>query len=233
MIKIRHVSKIYNTSAGESAALNDVSLDIKQGEFVSIVGKSGSGKTTLVRLLIAEEKPTSGRIHIELEGRKWQLEHIKKRHKPLFRRDIGVVFQDFKLLERKTAYENIAFAMEVSGQSRKQIKQDVPRMLNLVGLGNKAQSFPSQLSGGEQQRIAIARAMINRPSLLIADEPTGDLDSINSWDIVQLLLKINSLGTTVIFASHARDIVNMINKRVITLDNGKLVRSQEKGKYIL
>ncbi len=230
MIKLRHVTKIYNN---DTAAVKDVSLDIQQGEFVSIVGKSGSGKTTLVRLLIAEEPPTSGRIHIKLDDHIWRLEHIRKRHKPLFRRDIGVVFQDFKLLEKKTAYENIAFAMEVSGQPRKQIRQDVPRMLNLVGLGHKADSFPKQLSGGEQQRVAIARAMINKPLLLIADEPTGDLDSINSWEIVQLLLKINSLGTTVIFASHARDIVNMINKRVITLDSGRLIRSQENGKYIL
>jgi cell division transport system ATP-binding protein len=230
MIKIHNVSKIY---PGNSAALRDLTLDIKAGEFVSLVGKSGSGKTTLVRLLIAEEKPTQGEITVTLQGQVWPLHNIKKRKKPKYRRNIGIVFQDFRLLEKKTAHENIAFAMEVSGRSKKQIRQDVPRMLELVGLGEKQHRFPPQLSGGEQQRVAIARAMINRPALLIADEPTGDLDSLNSWEIVQLLLKINSLGTTVIFASHARDIVNMINKRVITLDKGQMSRSQEKGTYIL
>lgn len=229
MICIDRLSKVYSNN---SIALQNASLLIQPGEFVSIVGKSGSGKTTLVKLLIGEERPSDGTITVEFD-QLWNVHNIKKRQKPKYRRNIGVVFQDFRLLERKTAYENIAFGMEVSEKSRKQIKQDVPRMLDLVSLGDKADNFPRQMSGGEQQRVAIARAMINKPRLLIADEPTGDLDSINSWEIVQLLLKINSLGTTVIFASHARDIVNMINKRVITLDDGEIIRSQERGKYIL
>ncbi|MFC1617830.1 cell division ATP-binding protein FtsE [Patescibacteria group bacterium] len=227
MIKVDNVSKDYVKE--RVAALRDVSFDVEDGEFVTIVGQSGAGKSTLVRLLIAEEKPDSGHIIVN----NWDVSLIKKKHIPIFRRQIGVVFQDFKLLERKTTAENVAFAMEVCGRSRREIKEQVPKILDIVNLTKRAELFPHQLSGGEKQRVAIARALIHKPKLLVADEPTGNLDSLNAWEIVQLLLKINELGTTVLMVSHNREIVNAVKRRVITLDEGQLVRNQDMGKYIL
>ncbi|MFC1721586.1 cell division ATP-binding protein FtsE [Patescibacteria group bacterium] len=227
MIKVEDVSKDY--AKKKVVALSDVTFDVEEGEFVTIVGQSGAGKSTLVRLLIAEERPDKGRIIVN----NWDVGLIKPRHIPIFRRQIGVVFQDFKLLEKKTTSENVAFAMEVCGRSRREIKEQVPKILDIVNLTKQAEQFPHQLSGGEKQRVAIARALIHKPKLLVADEPTGNLDSLNAWEIVQLLLKINELGTTVLMVSHNREIVNAVKRRVVTLDEGELVRNQNMGKYIL
>ncbi len=226
MVRVENVSKTYTKE--NVAALRDVTFDVEEGEFVTIVGQSGAGKSTLVRLLIAEEKPDQGRIVVN----NWDVSLIKPKHIPMFRRQIGVVFQDFKLLEKKTAAENVAFAMDVCGRPRREIKEQVPKILDIV-IWPARELFPHQLSGGEKQRIAIARALIHKPKLLVADEPTGNLDSLNAWEIVQLLLKINELGTTVIMVSHNREIVNAVKRRVITLDEGRLVRNQDMGKYIL
>jgi len=227
MIDIRQVTKTYGT---ETAALNGVDIHIEKGEFVSIVGQSGTGKSTLVRLLIAEEKPTSGQIVVN----NWDISLIKDRLIPTYRRHIGVVFQDFRLLQQKTVFENVSFALEVSGAKDSDIHETVTQILDMVNLGDKRERFPNQLSGGEQQRVAIARALVHRPEILIADEPTGNLDAINAWEIVQLLMKINEYGATVLLATHDKDIVNSIKKRVITLDNGQIVREQEKeGRYII
>ncbi len=227
MIKVENISKDYVKKRVN--ALRGVTFDVEEGEFVTIVGQSGAGKSTLVRLLIADEKPDSGRIIVN----NWDVGLIKKKHIPIFRRQIGVVFQDFKLLETKTTAENVAFAMEVCGRSRREIKEQVPKILDIVNLSKRADQFPGELSGGEKQRVAIARALIHKPKLLVADEPTGNLDSLNAWEIVQLLLKINELGTTVLMVSHNREIVNAVKRRVITLDEGQLVRNQDTGKYIL
>jgi len=226
MISFKSISKVYKEN---NYALKNINLEISDGEFVCVVGQSGSGKSTLAKLLIAEIKPTQGEVWVD----NYQVEKLKRRYLPRYRRKIGVVFQDFRLLEKKTAYENLAFAMEVSGAASKEIEDSVPKMLEIVGLASKQDRFPVELSGGEQQRIAIARAMIHEPKILIADEPTGNLDAINSWDIIQLLLQINSLGTTVILATHAKDIVNSIKRRVITLENGEIIRDQAEGKYVL
>lgn len=227
MIEVSGVSKDYVKQ--KVVALDDVSFTVNDGEFITIVGQSGAGKSTLVRLLIAEEKSDKGRIVVN----NWDVGLIKKKHIPMFRRQIGVVFQDFKLLEKKTAAENISFAMEVCGRSWREIREQVPKILDIVNLSKRADLFPHQLSGGEKQRVAIARALIHKPKLLVADEPTGNLDSLNAWEIVQLLLKINELGTTVVMVSHNREIVNAIKRRVITMDEGKIVRNQDAGKYIL
>jgi len=227
MVKVESVSKNY--PHGKVQALRDVTFDVEEGEFVTIVGQSGAGKSTLVRLLIAEERPDKGHIIVN----NWDVGLIKPKHIPIFRRQIGVVFQDFKLLEKKTTFENVAFAMEVCGRSRREIKEQVPKILEIVNLSKRADLFPHQLSGGEKQRVAIARALIHKPKLLVADEPTGNLDSLNAWEIVQLLLKINELGTTVLMVSHNREIVNAVKRRVVTLDEGQLVRNQDMGKYIL
>ncbi len=227
MIKLKNITKEY--PKGNCVALSDVSFDVPKGDFVSIVGQSGAGKSTVVRLLIGEEKPDSG----EIEVNDWDVRKISRRKLPKYRREIGVVFQDFKLLQKKTAYENIAFAMEACALPSKRIHEDVPRALKMVGLWNKAELYPMQLSGGEKQRVAIARALIHKPKLLIADEPTGNLDSINAWEIAQLLAKINSHGTTVLIATHNREIVNALKKKVITLDNGRVIKIQEKGQYLL
>ncbi|MEA2097734.1 MAG: cell division ATP-binding protein FtsE [Patescibacteria group bacterium] len=227
MISFKKVSKIYNE---DGFALKDINFEIKKGEFVSIVGQSGAGKSTLLKLIFAEEKPTQGNVSIK--GR--DISKIKKGKLPILRRHIGVVFQDFKLLSRKTVFENVAFAMEVSGKSDIEIKEDVPQVLEIVGLTNKTDSYVNELSGGEKQRVSIARALVHRPDIIIADEPTGNLDIINTWDIIQLLMKINQYGTTVVLATHNREIVNLINKRVITIDRGKISRDQmEKGKYLI
>ena len=227
MIKIQNVTKEYPDAS--HPALDGGSFAVGKGEFASIVGQSGAGKSTLVRLLIAEEKPSEGEIAID----GFSVDSIRKRYIPRLRRAIGVVFQDFKLLEKKTAYENIAFAMEVCGFKNKEIEERVPQMLELVGLTEQADHFPYQLSGGEKQRAAIARAMIHEPDILIADEPTGNLDSLNAWEVIQLIIKINEMGTTSLLVTHNKDIINSIQKRVITLDKGKLIRDQKRGKYVL
>jgi len=226
MIKLKNVSKLYKP---ESQALKDVSLHIKAGEFVSIVGQSGSGKTTLAKLLFAEEKPTGGSIVIG----DWDISRIRRSEIPMLRRQIGVVFQDFKLLQRKTVGENIAFALQVAGDRGKRIREVVPQVLKIVGLSDKIDRYPRQLSGGEQQRVSIARALVHRPKILVADEPTGNLDTIHSHEIIQLLKHINSYGTTIVLVTHDRDIVNALNKRVITIQEGEVASDMEHGKYKL
>ncbi len=226
MINLTNVSKHYGH---KSVGLDNVSLAIAPGEFVSIVGQSGTGKTTLVKVLIAEERPSHGKI--EVGG--WDITKIAYRDVPLLRRQIGVIFQDFKLLGKKTVSENIAFALQVAGEPGKRIREVVPRVLEIVGLGNKAERYPGQLSGGEQQRVAIARSLVHRPKILVADEPTGNLDTINTHEIIEILKKINSFGTTVVLVTHNRDIVNRLNRRVITLHGGRVVSDEAKGKYRL
>lgn len=226
MIELFDVTKSYPPN---TIALNSVTLKVDPGEFVSVVGQSGSGKSTLVRLLMAEERPTKGKIM--LGG--WDITHIAKREIPVLRKQIGVIFQDYKLLPKKTAFENISFALEVSGHRKNEIKKVAQQVLSLVNLKDKGSQYPHQLSGGEQQRVAIARSLVHRPKLLMADEPTGNLDAINTREIVDLLLKINSFGTTVLLVTHDREIVNSIRRRVITLDNGFLISDQAEGKYLL
>ncbi len=226
MIRFKNVSKTYPPNI---IGLRDVSVHIQAGEFVSVVGQSGTGKTTLAKLMFAEERPTSG--HIVIGG--WDITHIRERDIPLLRRQIGVVFQDFKLLSRKTVAENVAFALEVSGASSSRIQEVVPQVLRIVSLHDKADRFPRQLSGGEQQRIAMARALVHRPKILLADEPTGNLDTINTHEIMELLKKINEFGTTIILVTHNRESVNGLKKRVITLDGGRIVSDVEEGRYKL
>ncbi|MFZ5365235.1 MAG: cell division ATP-binding protein FtsE [Patescibacteria group bacterium] len=226
MIKFQGVTKMYGH---DTKALNNVNLHIKPREFVSIVGQSGTGKTTLIKLLTAEEKPTKGDI---LVGG-WNIANIKFGDIPILRRQIGVIFQDFKLLKKKTIFENIAFALEVCGAPYGKIKKIVPQILKIVGLADKIDRYPRQLSGGEQQRVAIARALIHRPKILLADEPTGNLDSINTKEIIDLLVKINELGTTVLLVTHNREIVNLLKQRVITLENGQVISDQKHGRYVL
>ncbi|MDD4289950.1 MAG: ATP-binding cassette domain-containing protein [Patescibacteria group bacterium] len=226
MIKLNNISKFYKPDVW---AVNKVSLDIDPGEFVSIVGQSGTGKSTLAKLLFAEERPTEGTI--EIGG--WDITDIKQHEVPYLRRQIGFIFQDFKLLPKKNIYENISFAMQTSGMDDSQIKKVLPQILKIVGLQHKAERYPNQLSGGEQQRAAIARSLVHQPKLLIADEPTGNLDSINSREIIDLLLRINHLNTTVILVTHNRDIVNSLNKRVVTMEGGRIISDQKRGRYIL
>ncbi|OGY31710.1 MAG: cell division ATP-binding protein FtsE [Candidatus Andersenbacteria bacterium RIFCSPHIGHO2_02_FULL_45_11] len=226
MITFTKVSKQY---VDQTPALHGVSLKIPTGDFVSIVGQSGAGKSTLLKLLSAEEKPTQGNIVID----GWDITKIKNWQVPYLRRQIGVVFQDFKLLPKRTAFENVAFAMEVGGALPKDIRKAVPQILKLVNLLDKSDTYPNEMSGGERQRISIARALAYKPQILLADEPTGNLDALNSWDIVQLLMKINKLGTTVLLATHNDDIVNALKKRVVTLNQGKVVSDQEAGTYKL
>lgn len=227
MIVFDNVSKVYND---DSVALKDINFKVKSGEFISIVGQSGAGKSTLLKLIFAEEKPTKGNVFIKGKN----ISKIKNNRLPILRRHIGVIFQDFKLLDKKTVFENVAFAMEVSGRSDVDIKEDVPQVLEIVGLSDKTNNYTTELSGGEKQRVSIARALVHRPDVIIADEPTGNLDLINTWDIVQLLTKINQYGTTIVLATHNREIVNLINKRVVTIDNGMITRDQiDKGKYLI
>lgn len=225
MIKFDQVTKTYD----KVAALKNISVEIHKGEFISLVGQSGAGKSTLISLIIGEERPDSGRILID----DIDVSQISRKDIPYLRRKIGVVFQDIRLLPNRTVYENVAFAMEVSGETNNAIKKEVPKILELVGLQDRAHAFPHEMSGGEKQRVAIARALAHKPFLLLADEPTGNLDSINAWDIIQLLLKINKTGTTVILATHAKDLVNSVKKRVITIEKGEIIFDQEKGKYVL
>lgn len=226
MIKLEGVSKIYST---ESVGVRNISLHIEAGEFVSVVGQSGTGKTTLVRLLIAEEKPTKGKIIIG----EWDITKIPTSEIPYLRRQIGVIFQDFKLLPKKTVYENVSFALEVAGEKPHRIAKIVPQVLDVVGLGSKMWRYPNQLSGGEQQRVAIARSLVHRPKIIIADEPTGNLDSINTVEIIEILKKINEFGTTILLATHNREIVNELRRRVITLRQGEIVSDEKTGKYRL
>jgi cell division transport system ATP-binding protein len=226
MINFINVSKIYNSN---SAALDNVSFKINPKEFVTLVGKSGAGKSTIIKLLIGEEKATRGKV---LFG-EHEISRLNHKDIPFLRRKIGIVFQDFRLLPLKTAYENIQFAMEASGKTKQEIDEVIPQVLDMVGLADRVNNFPHELSGGERQRVAIARSMVNRPALIIADEPTGNLDPGNTWEIVNILLKINELGTTVLLATHNKDIINNLGKRVISMDNGKIIRDEKKGRYIL
>ena len=222
MIEIRNISKPYENG---SKALKDVDIRIQDGEFVFIMGRSGSGKSTLIRLLMKEAEPSSGRIIVN----DMDLQKMPRRFIPKYRRKLGVVFQDFRLLKDRTVFENVAFAQRVVGASTRKIREDVPQMLKLVGLSAKYKSYPQQLSGGEQQRVAIARALINRPEVLLADEPTGNLDHENATEIMKLLERINALGTTVVVVTHSQEIVDQMGKRVITLNKGRLVSDERKG----
>jgi cell division transport system ATP-binding protein len=226
MIYYDRVSKIY---ADNSVALEDVSFSVEPGEFISIVGHSGAGKTTLIKMLLAEESPSSGSVFFESIN----VHEVPSRKMGALRRKIGTVFQDFKLLPSKTAYENIAFAMEAAGRNEEEIRSDVPHVLELVDLGDKINNFPDELSGGEQQRVAIARAIVNQPDVIVADEPTGNLDPVNTFEIVQILKKINDLGTTIILTTHNKGVIDSLKKRVITMDRGKVIRDDREGKYIL
>jgi cell division transport system ATP-binding protein len=226
IVAFENISRVYNSHA---VALDNVTFAVEKGEFISLAGKSGAGKTTLLKLLIAEERPTKGKVLFNEQD----VHKMPVRYLPVLRRKIGMVFQDYKLLPNKTAYENVAYAMEVAGMSDHDIGHDVPQVLEIVGLGDRAENFPSALSGGEKQRIAIARALVQRPEVIVADEPTGNLDPINTWEIIKLLIKINELGTTVILATHNKEIVDSLERRVVILDNGKLIRDEQKGKYII
>ena len=225
MITLENVSKSY---AKGQPALNDVSLHIDKGEFVFIVGNSGSGKSTLIKLLLKELEPTSGTIIVNDQN----LGKMKRRKVPKYRRGVGVVFQDFRLLKDINVYENVAFAQRVIERPNRVIKKRVPEILTLVGLAEKYKSFPRELSGGEQQRVALARALVNRPNILLADEPTGNLDPKNSLEIMKLLEEINERGTTVLVVTHNREIVNSFRKRVITMRKGVIVSDEEEGGYL-
>lgn len=227
MIKFENVTKTYDVSAGETHALNNLSLTIAKGEFVFIVGRSGAGKSTLTKLLIGELTPTAGDVFIDGIC----VNKLKRKEIPYLRRKIGMVFQDFRLLENKTVYENVAFALEIIGATKRQIRRKVPEALSRVGLASKAKNFPGELSGGEQQRVAIARAIVNNPGLIIADEPTGNLDPANSSDIINMLLEINRSGTTVLVVTHDRMLVDRVKKRVILMDGGEIASDEERSEY--
>ncbi len=226
MITLLHVSKSY---AHNKPILRDVNLHIKAGELVSVVGQSGAGKTTLVKLLIGEERANEGQVVIG----DWDITRLSRHEVPYLRRQIGVIFQDFKLLPKKTLRENVSFALEVCGASQAKIKKIVPSVMKIVGLEDKQGRYPHEDSGGEQQRAAIARALVHQPRILLADEPTGNLDAINADEIIELLLRINKFGTTVILVTHNKEIVNRLNRRVITMDKGSVASDQPHGKYLL
>mgnify|MGYP003418036831 CR=1 FL=1 len=226
MIYFDKVSKLYSNN---SIALEDVTFQIAPKEFVSIVGHSGAGKTTLLKMLIAEDRPSTGQVFFE----SLDVHQIPRAMLPKYRRKIGTVFQDFKLLPNKTAFENIAFAMEANGRSDEEISENVPQALALVDLDDKAWNFPGELSGGEKQRVAIARAIVNQPDIIIADEPTGNLDPIATYEVVQILKKINDLGTTVIMTTHNKGVIDELGRRVITMDEGRIVRDDDEGRYVL
>jgi|AntRauTorcE11897_2_1112592.scaffolds.fasta_scaffold02625_4 cell division transport system ATP-binding protein len=226
LIHFDNVSKIY---LGNSVAVEDINFTIEPSEFISIVGHSGAGKTTLLKLLLAEERPSSGNVLFESTI----VHDLQKHERTKLRRRIGMVFQDFRLLSHKTAYENISFAMEAAGRGDDEIEVDVPYVLDLVGLHDKLWHFPAELSGGEKQRLAIARAIVNQPDVVIADEPTGNLDPVNTYDVMQILKKINNLGTTVILSTHNKGVVDILENRVLTLKDGRIVRDDESGSYHL
>lgn len=226
MIVFDKVTKVYSDG---TKALDEVSLVVDPKEFVSIVGHSGSGKTTLVKMLLVEERPTSGKIFYE----SLNVNKLSKNEIHHYRRKIGTVFQDFKLLPNKTVYENISFAMEMCGRYDDEVCSDVPHVLNLVDLSDKAYNFPHELSGGEKQRVAIARAIVNQPDVIIADEPTGNLDPINTNEVIQILKKINDMGTTVILTTHNKGVIDSLGKRVVTMEKGKIIRDDKLGRYTL
>lgn len=226
MIQFDKVTKSYD---GNSLVLDGITFSVDNNEFLSIVGHSGAGKTTLLKMLLAQERPTEGAVLLE----DTDIHRLKKNKLNQLRRRMGTVFQDFKLLPNKTVFENIAFAMEAAGKTDEEIESDVPYVLELVGLDQKAWNFPSQLSGGEKQRVAIARAIVNQPDILIADEPTGNLDPLHTYDIVQILKRINDLGTTVLLTTHNKGVIDSLEKRVITMEQGKIIRDDKEGKYVL
>ncbi|MEK7650626.1 MAG: cell division ATP-binding protein FtsE [Patescibacteria group bacterium] len=226
MIYFDKVSKIY---PDRSVGLDDVSFTVEPGQFVSIVGHSGAGKSTLLKMILAEEKPTAGKVFFDSTD----IHNLSAREVPQLRRRIGSVFQDFRLLPHKTIFENIAFVMESAGRSDEEIAADVPHVLELVGLEHKIWSFPARLSSGERQRVAIARAIVNQPELLLADEPTGNLDPINTLEIIEIMRKINDIGTTVIMTTHNKGVIDSLGRRVITLEHGKITRDDKAGKYVL
>lgn len=226
MIYFDKVSKIY---PDQSIGLDDVSFTVEPGQFVSIVGHSGAGKSTLIKMILGEERPTSGKVFFNSAS----IGDLSPKELPHLRRRIGSVFQDFRLLANKTVFENIAFVMESAARGDDEIAGDVPHVLELVGLGHKIWSFPDQLSSGERQRVAIARAIVNQPELLLADEPTANLDPINTFEIIEIMRKINDIGTTVIMTTHNKGVIDNLGKRVITLENGKITRDDKSGKYVL
>ena len=226
MLYFERVSKEYQDG---NKVLDNISLTVHKGELVSIVGHSGAGKTTLLKMFLAEEKPSKGRIFFESTD----INTLKKSQINDFRRKVGVVFQDFRLLPDKNVYENIAFAMEAAGRADEEIEADVPHVLELVDLSKKIWNFPHELSGGEKQRVSIARAIVNQPDVVIADEPTGNLDPLNTYDIVQILKKINDLGTTVILTTHNKGVIDSLRKRVLTMENGRIIRDDKEGKYVI
>ncbi len=226
MLYLDSVEKVY--SNGEQS-IKGVSLSIERGEFVSLVGYSGAGKTTLLKMILGEIRATKGHVYFDSVD----ITDLKRNKMNQYRRNIGVVFQDYRLISNKTVYENVSFAMEAAGKPSVEVKKDVPHVLKLVGLWDKRESFPAELSGGEKQRVAIARAIVNNPDLIIADEPTGNLDPINTVDIINILKKVNSFGTTVILATHNKSIVNTLRKRVVTINNGKIIRDDKDGTFVL
>lgn len=226
MIYFDKVSKVYSDN---SVALDSITFTVEPNEFVSVVGHSGAGKTTLLKMLLAEEYPTDGTVFFQSTN----IHDLRRNEINQYRRKIGVIFQDFRLLPNKTAYENIAFAMEVAGKTDAEIESDVPHVLELVDLGRKMWNFPKELSGGEKQRVAIARAIVNHPDIIIADEPTGNLDPINTFDIIQILKKINDLGTTIILTTHNKGVIDTLKKRVITMESGRIVRDDKEGRYVM
>ncbi len=226
MIYFDQVSKIYIDS---SIALENITLSVTPGEFVSVVGHSGAGKTTLLKLILVEDKPSSGAIYFHSTD----IHDLRRDELTLYRQRVGTIFQDFRLLPNKTAYENIAFAMEAAGRTDEEIEADVPHVLSLVDLEHKMWNFPHELSGGEKQRVAIARAIVNQPDVLIADEPTGNLDPLSTYEVVQILKKINDLGTTVLLTTHNKGVIDNLGRRVITMDKGRVVRDDSTGRYIL
>jgi cell division transport system ATP-binding protein len=226
MIKFTNVSKIYKN---DEIVLQDVSFEVKEGEFVSVVGKSGAGKSTLIRLVLGIETPTLGKVFVK----DLDLAHADSAKLQELRRKVGCIYQDYKLLPNKTVYENVAYIMEVEGKENEEIAEEVPKILEIIGLRDRFNNFPSELSGGEQQRLAVARAIINHPDIIIADEPTGNLDPYNTYEVISILEKINQAGKTVILATHDREVVNKLGKRVITLENGKIVRDEAAGRFII
>jgi cell division transport system ATP-binding protein len=226
MISFNKVTKIYQE---DTTVLQDISFEIEQGEFVSFVGKSGAGKTTLLRLLLGMEKPTSGEVYFQGIN----IGNADSSQIQTIRRKIGGIYQDYKLLPTKTVYENVAYILAVEGKENEEIEEEVPKVLEIIGLKDKVNNFPNELSGGEQQRLAIARALVNHPEVIVADEPTGNLDPYNTYEVISLLEKINRTGRTVILSTHDREVINKLGKRVITIENGKMIRDEAKGRFII